>query len=65
MRRIFRRLIRRVNTTEWSVSWFEVLPGDDPAAVAESLDGASPPSAQQDSTSKRQEAVDEEPPSQR
>jgi hypothetical protein len=64
MRRVFRRLIRRVNTTEWSVSWFEVLPGDDPNALAESLDGAPPPSSQVNSTSKRQEAVEEEPSSQ-
>ena len=33
MRRVFRRLIRRVNTTEWSVSWFEVLPGENPGAL--------------------------------
>ena len=38
MRRVFRRLIRRINTTEWSVSWFEVLPGDDPSALADRLD---------------------------
>jgi len=37
MRRVFRRLIRRVNTTEWSVSWFEVLPGEDPAELAEQI----------------------------
>ncbi len=59
MRRVFRRLIRRVNTTEWSVSWFEVLPGDDPAALAESLNAAPPPQLQPDSTNKDQDALDE------
>jgi len=32
MRRVFRRLIRRVNTSEWTVSWFEVPPGEQPDA---------------------------------
>ena len=61
MRRVFRRLIRRVNTTEWSVSWFEVLPGDDPTALAESLDGLQPPQTQQDSINNQREALDDEP----
>jgi hypothetical protein len=38
MRRVFRRLIRRVNTTEWSVSWFEVLPGEEPSTIASQID---------------------------
>ena len=59
MRRVFRRLIRRVNTTEWSVSWFEVMPGDDPASMAENLDGAPPPHSQQDPTDERRDAPDE------
>jgi hypothetical protein len=41
MRRVFRRLIRRVNTTEWSVSWFEVLPGEDPGSLADRLERGS------------------------
>jgi hypothetical protein len=47
MRRVFRRLIRRVNTTEWSVSWFEVLPGENPGALLDRLD-ESPPHHQGD-----------------
>jgi hypothetical protein len=42
MRRVFRRLIRRVNTTEWSVSWFEVLPGDDPGRLADQIEHEAP-----------------------
>ena len=61
MRRVFRRLIRRVNTTEWSVSWFEVLPGDDPTTLAERLDGLQPPQTQQDSINNHREALDDEP----
>jgi hypothetical protein len=42
MRRVFRRLIRRVNTTEWSVSWFEVLPGEDPGRLADRIENEVP-----------------------
>lgn len=34
MRRVFRRLVRRVNTTEWSISWFDALPGEDEYLLA-------------------------------
>ena len=59
MRRVFRRLIRRVDTTESSVSWFEVLPGDDPATLAERLDDGSPSQAQPATEDDQQVSADE------
>lgn len=60
MRRVFRRLIRRVNTTEWSVSWFEVLPGEEPGSIASQIERDPETYLRPDAAAKSNQAADHE-----